>query len=160
MAFLSFPLYINTIVNTPINNLPTPATPLKDLNGKLQSARQINPVTKDFVLNPDGTFAGASAVQTAVYLALFTTLNSSAVFGLGNALKSIKIITRNIQNQVTNVIQNALASLVAQGLVNLVSCDVQNNGSGQVSVNVHWQDLSVNSFNQPVQTTNVPVKGT
>ena len=101
---------------------------------------------------------GQSLLRPRGLLALFTTFNSSAVYGLGNQLKLIKVITPNINKQVFNIIQQALRPLISQGVVSLLGCTIQNNGNGNISVTVSFQDLTINNANQPIQTINVPFK--
>jgi len=152
---LPYPYSIQQISASGIVNSSIIPNDLTDSNNNIQSSRVIDQVSQDYVLNSNGTFVGQSAVNTSVYLALFTTFNSSAVSGLGNQLKSIKMITPNINKQVFNIITQSLTSLINQNLVSLVSCLVQNNGSGVTSVNVVYKDLTVNSENQKIQTINV-----
>ena len=155
MCPLPFPYGIQQLNTGPIINLPSPTTDLTDVNGQIQSARVINPITGDYELNANGTFTGQSVVWTSVYLALFTTLNSSAVYGLGNAIGNIPVIGTNITNQVTNVIKQALSSLIVQGLVSLTNCVVTQIAPSTLNVAVNWTDLTINSVGQNTFTTNV-----
>lgn len=150
-----FPYGVTQISSQPIVNSPVLPSDLTDINNQIQSARVINPLTMDYELNANGTFTGQSVVQTSVYLALFTQLNSSAVFGMGQNISSIKVITPNITTQVANQVNLALTSLINQGLVVLLNVSVSNPAQGELTVQVQWQDLTVNSANQPIQTTNV-----
>lgn len=159
---LPFPFGLQTINTGPIVNSPIVPPSLTDQNNQIQSARVINPVTGDYELNSNGTFMGCPAIQTEVYLALFTTLNSSCVSGLGVAFNSIKIITPNINKQVFSVVQQALASLINQNLMTLLSCNTSLAGPGQIQVQVNWQSIPQNLTNQPYFTTNIllPISGT
>lgn len=152
---LPFPYGVQQITEQPVNSYPPQLSDLTNQNNQIQSARVINPVTQDYELNADGTFVGQSVVQTSVYLALFTKLNSSSVLGLGNNLLLVKIITPNVNTQVSSLVQQALSSLISQNLVSLVSCSTDNLGNGAISVNVNWIDLTANSANQNSFTTNV-----
>jgi phage gp46-like protein len=152
---LPFPYGIDVINTGPILNYPPDRRDLVSTNNQVQTARVIDPVTQDYVLNSNGLFQGQSTVQTSVYLALFTTFNSSAVSGLGNKLKSVKVITPNIISQLQSVVMQALASLTSQGLVQLVSCNVLNIGSGNVIVTVNFLDLTINTAGQPLPTSNL-----
>lgn len=111
---LPYPYGIQQINDAPIVNSPVLPNDLANYNNQIQSSRAIDPVTQDYVLNDNGTFVGQSYVQTAVYLALFTTFNSSAVVGLGNQLKSIPVVGNNIVNQVTNIVNQALQVLFSK----------------------------------------------
>ena len=155
---LPWPYGIQQITEAPISNSSVLPYSLTSTNNQIQSSRVIDPVSQDYILNSDGTFQGQSAVHTSVYLALFTTFNSSAVYGLGNQLKLIKVITPNINKQVFNIIQQALRPLISQGVVSLLGCTIQNNGNGNISVTVSFQDLTINNANQPIQTINLPFK--
>jgi phage gp46-like protein len=159
MCPLPFPYSINQINNQPLTNPPVPVIDLVSSSNQVSSARVIDPITQDYVLNENGTFQGQSASQTAVYLALLTILNSSAVYGQGVDFTSISVITPNINARVTNVVQQALMSLINQGLVALVSCQVVQTGQSILSVQVDWQDLTVNSAGQALFQTNIPLTG-
>ena len=152
---LPFPYSIQQINTGPIVNSPIIPNDLTNINNQVQSARVINPVTQDYELNSNGTFTGCPAIQTEVYLALFTTLNSSCVSGLGSALNSIRIITPNINKQVFSAVQQALASLISQGLLVLLGCFTTVVGDSQISVQVNWQVPNANSTGQQPFTTNV-----
>lgn len=154
---LPFPYSMGFITETPINNQAQKLNDLADANNQLQSARVINPLTQDYEINANGSFIGQSVVQTSVYLALFTTLNSSAVYGMGNDLYNVKIIGNNIQTQVKNIVERALGSLVSQGLVAFVNCTVTQIASSAINVDVHWIDLTINSAGQRSFTTNVSI---
>jgi phage gp46-like protein len=152
---LPFPYGIQQINTGPIVNSPIIPNDLTDVNNHVQSARVINPVTQDYELNSNGTFTGCPAIQTEVYLALFTTLNSSCVNGLGVGFNRIKVITPNINKQVFSAVQQALASLISQGLLVLLGCVTTVVGDGQISVQVNWQVPTVTSIGQQPFTTNV-----
>jgi phage gp46-like protein len=158
---LPFPYGIQQINTGPLVNSPNLPNDLTDVNNQVQSARVINPVTQDYELNSNGTFTGQSAIQTSVYLALFTVFNSSAVSGLGVQFNSIKVITPNINKQIFNVVQQALASLINQGLCILVSCNTTNQANGQLAVQVDWQVPANATVGQNTFTTNIllPISG-
>lgn len=153
---LPFPYSIQQINDAPLTNPPVPLTDLTNINGQIQSARVINPVTMDYELNANGTFTGQTVAQTSVYLALFTVFNTSAVSGQGNqVLQGIKVITPNINKQVFSYTQQALSSLINQGLITLLSCTTTNLGNGQINVAVDWQDLTQAPTGQQPFTTNL-----
>lgn len=154
---LPFPYSIQVINDSPIVNLPILPNDLVNSGNQIQSSRAINPVTQDYELNTNGTFVGQSAIQTSVYLALFTTFNSSAVVGLGNQLKSIKIVGNNIVNQVTNIINQSLASLLQQNIISLINCAVTNLNNGNINVQVFWQDLTNSQTGQQPYATNLVI---
>lgn len=156
---LPFPYSITQINTGPIVNSPIVPNDLTDINNQVQSARVINSVTGDYELNANGTFTGCPAIQTDVYLALFTTLNSSCVSGLGSSLNSIKIITPNINKQVFSAVQQALASLISQGLLVLLGCVTTVIGQGQINVQVTWTIPTASSTGQQPFTTNVILPG-
>jgi phage gp46-like protein len=151
---LPWPFGIQQVNTSPLVNPPQPLKDLIDQNNQIQSSRVINPITQDYELNSNGTFVGQSVVQTSVYLALFTTFNSSAVSGLGNQFLTLGVITPNIEKKVFNLTQQALASLINQGLVALVSCSVSA-VNDSVTCDVNWQDLTQNSAGQKTFTTNL-----
>ena len=151
---LPFPYGISIINTGPLVNPPQPLKDLIDQNNQIQSARVINPITQDYELNSNGTFVGQSVVQTSVYLALFTTFNSSAVSGLGNQFLTLGVITPNIEKRIYNLTQQALSSLINQGLVELVSC-ISSSSGDNISVDIDWIDLTQNSAGQPAFTTTI-----
>jgi hypothetical protein len=90
------------------------------------------------------------AIPQQVYLALLTTVNTSALQGFGNPMYKIKIITQNIINQCTSAVQLALTNLVNSGAITLNSVGVIVNSGGVIIVNVNYtnnvvyQTLNVN----------------
>src|ERR1039458_7408003 len=65
---------------------------LEDADGVSREARYINPSTGDYVIDTNGVVQGCSTISQSVYLAMATTLGSSAIAELGNDFWTMKTI--------------------------------------------------------------------
>lgn len=114
-----------------------------DTTGAIESARMIDPLTKDYKISPvTGRLVGGSDVQQLVYLALATISNSSAVQNLGQGLSKIKLITSNIQRRIESEIELALSKLTKANLISLDSVVVERTPTNLVKITVKWTDLA------------------
>lgn len=128
-------------------SIDTAAIPSRDLlnnpfaPGKLDS-RRIDPVSKDYVMGPNGTLLGMTRAQQAVELAFTTILGSSCVSTLGNDLKSIQVISDNFETEIKAKIEQALNNAVNQGLISILGIVVQRFGKNGAYIITRWRDLS------------------
>ena len=127
--------------DVPVGNSSTAAL-LKKTDGTQGDAAYIDPTTGDFVLDANGNKVGWDSLDQMVYLALATTLGSSAVTTLGIALPS-GLITPNIATQNQNAVYAALKSLTDQNLITILSVVTlrQPNPDG-LRLQVGWQSVS------------------
>lgn len=127
----------NNLVLPPAVSLPSQQD-LLDIQGTgvVQSARYINPATRDFELNTNGQFFGMNAVDQSVGFALLTTFNSSSVPGLGQTFgrQWNPLIGVNLTSQMTQTLNAALQTLINNGLITLGTITVTNPSQGVVQV--------------------------
>ena len=75
-------------------------------------ARYLNPTTKDFSYNSDGTLQTMPNVRQRVMLCLLTTKNSStADYNFGNEASKIKTIDNYFEDKLKQKIKSALYQL-------------------------------------------------
>lgn len=149
---LPFPYGLNLIVNNP---RPTPPDRREyvDSENQIQSARYIDPITKDFVLADNGHFVGQDAVAQRVYLSLITYFNTSAQSGLGNQFFNIKLITKNIVNKCNAAVRLALQDLIDTDVITLNSVSVTQIAAGSVLLTVRW----TRNLDAETGTTEIPL---
>jgi hypothetical protein len=138
-----FPFSLYRGITTPQPNNPIDRRDLLDYNGSniIQNSRYINPLTRDFEVSPTNLLQGQNAVDQQVLLALNTTFNSSAQAGFGQSISSTKLITSDIQNQITNSVQQTLSTLISGNYINIQSVLVNaNNDLGQVNISVSYNN--------------------
>lgn len=111
----------------------------------IQSARYINPLTRDFEVSATNHFLGENAVEQAVLLAMNTTFNSSVLTGFGQNFGSIKVITPFIKNQIAANIKQALSFLIQNNQITLGEIDFSNNGLGQVAIQFAYANNTLNT---------------
>lgn len=130
-----------TFITAPV----TSTVPYPDAQtGLPQTGPLVDPRSQDYVYTADGRQVGFATVPALVQFCLRTTLNSSAIRGLGIGLSSLQDKTPNFQRQVSAVLSQALAPLVKQGLVQIVSVDTADSPyqpSGTVGI-LTWRDLT------------------
>lgn len=152
---MSFPFNLsNNLLSDPQISVPN-RQDLLDFQGtnKVQSARYINPNTRDFELNStNGQFFGQNATDQSVLLALTTTLNSSTVSGLGQNFQSIKTIGPNIIIQITNLLNQILQPLIQSSAITLEDINVRQIGLNSVAISFSYFNLSL-SVNTTVSFT-------
>lgn len=123
---------------------------LEDSQGLLHDARLIDVTTRDYVIDSNGVTSGMSAVAQQVYLALVTTLGSSAIATLGSDVLSTRTMGDDFQRKVQRQVASALSALISSQTISLISVSVvpYENQAG-ASITVVWMD---NTSNQ-LQTT-------
>ena len=94
---------------------------LRDVKtGRSFSDRKIDTFTRDYVLDEFGRLLGMNGVQHAIQVALSSELDSSAVKGLGQRLRSIDRITSNFDRQVLSILTEAVQPLIIMGLIEVL----------------------------------------
>ena len=151
---MTLPIPYGLALTIPVAATPPDRREYVDENNQIQSARLIDPVTKDYVMSSTGHFVGQDVVKQQVYLSLITYFDSSAQKGLGNQFFTIRMITPNIIAQCTAAVKTALATLLNNNSITLNNVNVKLNAPGQVILNVSWTENSTSTQ----QTTNVQVK--
>ncbi len=126
--------------------LPHPVT------GLPQGGRYLDPKTGDYVFTSDGRLQGMANVQQLVLLALRTTIGSSSLPTMGNAIARITEKGPDFQRQLATVIADAFAPIVNQKLARLDAVRVLDtpNPDGAFAY-VEWTDLTT----QTPQTTQI-----
>ena len=147
---MPFPYDMYRGISAPQSNFPIDRRDLLDYNGNniIQSARYINPLTRDFEVSSTNHLEGQNAVEQAVVLAINTTFNSSAQPAFGQNFGLIKLITPQIQTQVSNTVQQALGTLIKNGQITLQSIQYTNNGLGQISVQFTYNNNTIGNTAQ------------
>jgi hypothetical protein len=139
--------------------LGTPATAtsiggsiLRDTTtGESLGSRQIDPLTKDYVLDDNGRLLGMSDVKQLVLIAVSTTKGSSAMRELGHELRSIDRITANFAARVRNTLLAAVQHIVDRRLIEVLDVVVELVRPGVAKVRLRWRDVST----QNEETTEV-----
>ncbi len=118
--------------------------------GESHSARYIDPVTRDYVMDEYGRLLGMSYVRQCVQLAVHTERGSAAVQSMGHRLRSLQRITSGFENVVFNVLTEAVAPLVRQGLIAVVGFTAYRVGDGENGLprgaiygRFVWRDLAI-----------------
>lgn len=125
-----------------------PGLVTQDRLGRPTGTRLIDPVKRDYVMDTNGRTAGMSAGQQSVYLAVANDLNSTAVKGLGNSLRSLDRITDNFRAACLDKLTSALQTAIDTGLIAVLGFDTFKAGPrdglqpGQVYGRLNWVDLS------------------
>jgi len=122
-------------------------------SGLPQTGRAIDPATGDYILTADGRTLGMSTAQQLVQLAISTTLGSSAVASLGQALSAIKEKRPGFQRQAATAVQAALANAISSGVIALLSVKViepKTNPDAAV-IEFVWKDLTTGIVQPPQQ---------
>jgi hypothetical protein len=108
------------------------------------SARYIDPVRQDYVVNTQGYIGGMQGTQQLVYLALLTVKGTASDPNVGQAFSNIKIISTNFQQKITAEVQSALANLITNKLIILNSIDIIQGPATRLNVKVNWTDTQSN----------------
>ena len=114
---------------------------LDPYNGVQRDARNLDPYTKQYLLNANGSTQGMPSIAQMVQLRLCTIKGSSAVATLGIALPA-DTITSQTKAQVTDSVTQALKDMTDAKYIVLVSVDVSIVGTTQERVVVKWRDLT------------------
>jgi hypothetical protein len=138
---------------TPATETITPGRPMENQNQNMSlDARLIDTNTRDFVINLDGNTAGMTSVSQQVFLAMATTLGSSAVASVGNQIKEMQTLNPAYQSQIIGYTQSALSGLVSAGFISIVNITVTPLVYLTVvtgaTVNLFWMDNSQNKMQQ------------
>lgn len=123
--------------------------------GKVLGVRQIDPRTRDYVLDDNGRLLGVNYVRHVVQMSIHTELGSSAVQSMGQRLRKLDRITPNFEKQILAVLTEAVTPLVTQGLVEVVGftsfvAGNDHNGlqRGAVYGRFLWRDLTTGLAHQ------------
>jgi hypothetical protein len=133
---MAFPYNLLSGLQPPQPNYPIDRRDLLDYQGSnsIQSARYIDPITKDFVVSSTNHFEGMNAVEQSVMLAINTTFNTSAQRGLGQNFLSPKFVSNQIQTQMEALLQSCLAYQIQNNQITLLNVQIMDNGFGQIAI--------------------------
>jgi hypothetical protein len=139
---MPFPYDLFRGISAPQSNSPIDRRDLLNYTGDntIQSSRYINPLTRDFDVSVTNHLQGQNAVEQAVMLAINTTFNSSSQTAFGQNFGAIKLITPQIQSQVSATVQQALGQLIQNKQITLRTIQFVNNGLGQISVQFSYNN--------------------
>jgi hypothetical protein len=112
-----------------------------DASGVRQPARAINPTTRQYVLNSDGSMSGMPGSLQLVQLRIQTLRDSSALPGFGKRAVG-GVVTDQTPRRLQADVEECLADLVASGIITIVSIDVQRSAKSQVYGVVTWRDVA------------------
>jgi hypothetical protein len=112
-----------------------------------QTARYIDPLTKDFVLGADGHFLGMNYVEQEVQLACNTTFNSSAISGFGQNFLSPKVVAptpAQLQSQMNALVNQCLNFQIQNNTITITSVSAQEISMGQILVTIVYVNNTIN----------------
>lgn len=112
-----------------------------DAYGVRQSCRLIDPASRQYVLNSDGSSSGMASAAQLVQLRIQTLRDSSALPGFGKRDTGGKVSERTAR-QVEIDVQESLSDLVVGGIIRLVKVSVERAGASRIFGLVKWVDLS------------------
>ena len=138
---------------SPATGVMFPSSIYQQSNNQYGNARFIDPVTQDYVFAANGSLSGMSDIQQSVYLAIITSLGSSADPNLGTQISSVEVIGSSTISDIQNYVSTSIASLInSQSIylnsVNVVQSDANHNRLG---ISISWTDATTNkSYNTVV----------
>ncbi len=116
---------------------------LKDSSsGASQGSRQIDPLTKDYVLSSTGRIAGMSNTKQLVYMAVLTTKGSAAMRSLGQEIMLIERITSNFVRRVDTTLRAAVQHLVDREFIEVIGTEVAIVRPGVAKARFRWRDTA------------------
>lgn len=123
-------------------------------NSSSGDARQIDPYTRDYIIDANGLVQGQSAVAQQVFLAIMTTIGTSVNQNLGSQFGNIKTWNpTTINQQMTTYVQQALSNLIKTGTISLVNVVASLNPNGVcANVTINWINNLTRQVNQTVIT--------
>jgi hypothetical protein len=124
--------------------IPSQAGPIfRDAaRGLVGSCRQIDPGTRQYVIDADGRVAGGQTVPQLVYLAYATVKGSAILSDMGESFSDVKIIGDDFDAQMTALAKAPVQALIDQGLLEIVAITIDRIGSCGASIQVRWRDLT------------------
>lgn len=112
-----------------------------DANGVRQNARAIDPATRQYVFNSDGSSSGMPSSLQLVQLRIQTVRDSSALPGFGKRASG-GVVTDQTPRRVQGEIEEALADLVAGGVISIVSITVSRANPTRIYGILLWRDIA------------------
>ncbi len=112
-----------------------------DANGVRQACRLIDPASRQYVLNSDGSSSGMASAAQLVQLRIQTLRDSSALPGFGKRNTGGKVNERTAR-QVKTDVEECLSDLVVGGVIRLVEVTIERAGASRIFGLVKWVDLS------------------
>lgn len=113
----------------------------------------INPLTGKYELDERGNVIGGDSIQQMVYLALFTSLNSSVVEDFGIDFNDFtQTVTPSLQYQLRRNIFNALRHLTSTNKISIVDIIIERSKlqPNKLDIEIRWLDVVKNEENQTV----------
>ncbi len=117
-------------------------------DGTSDGSRYIDSQTRDYVMNANGRLNGMPNVPHLVQFAILTEINSSAVRGIGQNLKSLDRISPNFDKKVLGILTTALQPLINARLVEVVGFSSKSSSTdkgvtpGRFYGRLLWRDLT------------------
>lgn len=115
--------------------------------GAQGTAPEIDPVTRDYVVDSYGHTRGYSTIQQQVYLALFTIKGSAADFNFGLDTSTLDKRTSNTAKRADTAVRAALKRLVDKRAIAIVSVDLKTLSPTSVRLEVNWRDTATDTLN-------------
>lgn len=117
--------------------------------GNSFGVRQIDPNTRDYVIDANGRTLGLSYVKHAVQMSVHTRRGSAVVQSMGHRLGTLDRITPNFEKRVLAVLTEAVQPLIDLGYIEVigfssfVAGDYKNGlPRGAVYGRFQWRDLT------------------
>lgn len=112
-----------------------------DANGVRQPCRKIDPATRQYVLNDDGSSSGMPSSLQLVQLRIQTLRDSSALPGFGKRATG-SVVNERTAPRVKVDVQDALSDLVTSGIIRIISVKVERANPTRIYGVVRWDDLT------------------
>lgn len=108
----------------------------------LFEARYIDPITKDYVYNSDGSMQNMPRNRQRVTMSLLTTQTSSTTLpeSFGNSVPFIQKIDDKIDSEVETRVRSALQQLIDDGSITLENVTVEEDSLGRITYTVNYID--------------------
>ncbi len=135
-------------IGSPEEGNPQDGVVFQAPDGTSDGSRFIDAVTRDYVMNANGRLNGMPNVPHLVQFAILTELNSSAVRGIGQELKSLDRISANFDKKVLGLLTSALQPLINARLVEIVGFTSKSSSTdagvspGRFYGRLLWRDLT------------------
>lgn len=141
---------------TPAEATPLGGAFLRDTRtGSSFGVRQVDPNTRDYVIDTNGRLLGVNYVRHVVQMSVHTERGSAAVQSMGQRLRTIERITPNFEQRVLSILTEAVQPLIDQGLIEVIgfrgfTAGDDRNGlrRGAIYGRFLWRDLTTNREHQ------------
>lgn len=111
-------------------------------DGQAKTAKKLDPLSGQYVIDSLGRFEGTDTVPQLVMLRAKTVRGSSSLPNFGQSFTSIDRIRDNIQEEVTNAVNVAMDDLVRGKLIAINSVTIERFNTSGLIIVMRWTDLT------------------